>query len=419
VTAKITPWAAWGLCGFITLAAVVGVTLEFVHHGSQMDWIAQVDKVVWATGPIVYSILAALIVSRRANNVIGWLLMTPAVLFVQTPLAALMPPMTDLPTGPALVLIWLVAWFSSWNWTLLIFPIILIPLLFPTGKPPSARWRWALVATIVWGVLFMILATAAPRFEPEDLPIVVNNPIGFLRAETIEALIAPWVSGLGCLVVINVSALFVRYRRATLIERQQIKWLLSACALFTIIYIVALTLNVGGDESLASRVWDILFGLSITTMGLAIGISILRYRLWDIDIIIRRTLVYSVSTMLLALIYLGIVVVSQGLFRALTGDESQLAIVVSTLAIAALFLPLRSRVQNFIDRRFYRRKYDAAKTLAAFAETARDEVELEKLTAQLAQVVNETMQPEGVNVWLAAMGRANGLTGNRIEPERR
>jgi len=141
--------------------------------------------------------------------------------------------------------------------------------------------------------------------------------------------------------------------------------------------------------------------LSLLLIPLSIGLAILRSRLWDIDILIRRTLVYSALSGLLALIYFGGVVVLQSLFRAVTGQgQNQLVTVVSTLAIAALFLPLRRRVQDVIDRRFYRKKYDAAKTLAAFAATCRDETDLDKLTASLIAVVQETMQPEHVSLWL-------------------
>ena len=143
-----------------------------------------------------------------------------------------------------------------------------------------------------------------------------------------------------------------------------------------------------------------LFGCGYVLLPLSIGIAILRYRLWDIDIIIRRTLIYSIITAILALFYFGAVIVLQQFFRSLTGAGDDLAIIVSTLAIAALFNPLRNRVQSSIDHRFYRSKYDAQQVLARFAQTARDEVELEKLTYELLRVVDETMQPSSVSLWL-------------------
>ena len=171
-----------------------------------------------------------------------------------------------------------------------------------------------------------------------------------------------------------------------------------------------LVVYVGGDVSglhestnLAGDVVQVFFGLSLVAVPAAIGIAILRYRLYDIDIIIRRTLVYSTLTLTLGLIYFGCIVLVRTLVAPLTGG-TDLAIVASTLAIAALFNPLRKRIQTLIDKRFYRRKYDAAKVLAAFGATARDETDLEQLTAEMLRVVDETVQPEFVGLWLREPG---------------
>jgi hypothetical protein len=178
-----------------------------------------------------------------------------------------------------------------------------------------------------------------------------------------------------------------------------------ATAVFAAAYIPVFVLTdfaFGPDTALWSNLWMIVMPL----IPVSIGIAILRYRLFDIDLIIRRTLLYTATTALLALVFFGSVVLLQGVFVAVTGQQSQLAIVLSTLAIAALFNPLRNRIQAAIDRRFYRQKYDAQQVLAEFAITARDETDMNALTAELARVVQETMAPESVRVWLRTTGRS-------------
>jgi hypothetical protein len=233
-------------------------------------------------------------------------------------------------------------------------------------------------------------------------------PFIWLAANFANQMSALWV-GLG-LVLTTVGSQVYRYGwRSTPLQKQQTKWLVASLTV-TMLFLITLApaiFETPPAEALGSRLVGALLGgtlfrLIFLLFPAAILIAILRYRLWDIDVIIRRTLVYSVLTALLALIYFGGVVLLQQLTRSITGQSSDVAIVISTLVIAALFFPLRRRVQNAIDRRFYRRKYDAAKTLAAFGVTARDEVELEKLTAELLNVVQETMQPASVSLWLKA-----------------
>ncbi len=180
----------------------------------------------------------------------------------------------------------------------------------------------------------------------------------------------------------------------------EIKWLLFAGAFFVVFYALTFFLTDPNDEWLSNGVHNLLFTLTILAFPVSIAIAIFRYRLYDIDIIIRKTLQYTVVTALLALIYFGSVLLLQRLFSDVTGEQSPLVLVVSTLLIAALFAPLRRRVQDGIDRRFYRKKYDAQQVLAAFARTARDETDMDALLAELERVIQETLQPEGVKVWL-------------------
>jgi hypothetical protein len=216
---------------------------------------------------------------------------------------------------------------------------------------------------------------------------------------------------LGVLFILALGVQVYRYRKLyTPLERQQTKWVLYgfvlwlvSLALVSIPYFYLLNLPPGLPPwwvGLGRVGWQ--FSLSI--LPLAFTIAILRSRLWDIDVIIRRTLIYSMLTAILAIMYLSSVILLQQIFRALTGAGGDLAIIISTLMLAALFNPLRHRIQDLIDNRFYRRKYDAQQVLERFATTLRDEVELEKLSAELVNVVNETMQPTSVNLWLKKTG---------------
>ena len=193
-------------------------------------------------------------------------------------------------------------------------------------------------------------------------------------------------------------SLFVRFRRAKAVERAQIKWLFYATAIFVLFYLPSF---IGNTYSQANNLWNLLLPIGMSTFPIAIAIAILRYQLYDIDIIIRRTIQYALVTGILALTYFGGIVILQGILGPITGSESSPVVtVITTLGIAALFNPLRNRIQDFIDRRFYRAKYDAEQMLARFATTARDEVDMEKLSAALLGVVEETMQPEKTSLWL-------------------
>jgi fumarate reductase subunit D len=201
-----------------------------------------------------------------------------------------------------------------------------------------------------------------------------------------------------------VASLVLRYRRSRGEEREQIKWIAFAASVIGLLFLIGLVISLiyGSTPPSWTRLLDTMTALSYTGVPIAVGFAVLKYRLYDIEVIINRTLVYGSLTLLLALVYFGGITATQAIFRTLSGQEQQpqLAIVVSTLVIAALFNPLRRRIQAFIDRRFYRKKYDAAKTLEAFTARLRDETDLQALNGELTRVVRETMQPSHVSLWL-------------------
>ncbi|HZD55238.1 MAG TPA: hypothetical protein VE136_00835 [Anaerolineales bacterium] len=390
---------AWGLFAACLAGAVISLILNIPGLPAPPSLFNLVEAFGWTLAiPIVFSGVAALIIARQSGNRVGWLMMFIAF-GVVSPGSLILRYLPEAPTNltPGL---WLLLWFDGWSWIPAIFPIFLIPLHFPTGQPPSPRWNWVTRLAIGMWLFFIIITSFFKTIGPLEGNWTVLNPIGFIPDTVAEgAFMIVWGIGLLTLLISSVASLFVRYRRAGDRERQQIKWLLYAGTLFAFDY--TLTFFLSENEFTVIRgLVDLLFVFSILAIPLAIAVAIFRYRLYDIDLIIRRTLQYAILTGLLALVYFGSVVLLQGLVGNLTGEQSPLVIVLSTLVIAVLFNPLRIRVQDFIDHRFYRKKYSAERALAKFAAKARDEVDMENLSTALLSVVEETMQPEQVSLWL-------------------
>jgi hypothetical protein len=292
-------------------------------------------------------------------------------------------------------------WLTLWLWMLFVGPVIVImPLLFPTGRLLSPGWRW--VAWPAAACMAGIALAAALRPGPLDGLEPVPNPLGLAGAASVLLGLEQALNlALAPLTLLATLSLLLRFARSRGDERAQLKWFLYVAAVF-LLYILhgILADTLGLFPELPAGVGSVVFPLFLGLFALAIGIAVLKYRLYDIDVIIRRTLVYGVLTALLALVYFSTVAVLQGVVTAIGGQPSAVGIVISTLAIAALFSPLRRRVQNLIDRRFYRRKYDAARTLADFGATARDETDLDRLAGRLISVVNEAIQPSQAFLWL-------------------
>jgi hypothetical protein len=388
---KSSLWV-WVLCAILIVVQLVQFGFNYARTASVKTSQDVVSNFLLLLFALICAVIGSLIISRQPRNTIGWLLITIPVSFsILLPFQLLLPsPGADLSQVSALTL-W-AAWLANWSWWMLVGPILLIPLLFPTGKLLSHRWRWVVAGLLFEFVSFVLISAFQTSFQVGTW-ITLKNPIGWLSEETVNWLMIPFQLLLITLAAFCVAALFIRYRRAVAIEREQIKWLFYVFGVFLALLLVSLFFS---DNKWYGNLLDI----SFLTIPLAIGMSILRYRLWDIDILIRRTISYAILTITLGLSYLGSVLLLQGIFERLFASTSQVVIVFSTLLIAALFTPLRRRIQAAIDRRFYRQKYDAARALAEFSAAARQEVALEPLKGSLVGLVEQTIQPEAIWLWI-------------------
>jgi hypothetical protein len=389
--ARRRPWTALVVVVFLLAGMTVLVSLGPGDPNFRRDPAGFV-AFVCAFG--AFGLVGALIIWQRPGNSLGWIL---AVIGLLAAWGASADTYTDLARDEGLLYL-VSVWISLWYWFPLIgLTLIFTPLLFPDGRPPSPRWRF-----VVWGAalaLALVAFLAAFRERIELQGISINNPVGIPGIEDPEKSRLGSVL-LGLFVVFLVLALgsvMVRYLRSGGVRRQQIKWLMLATLLAALMVFFE-------EITRIELATEVPFAVSIALFPLAIAVAIFRYRLYDIDVVINRALVYGSLTATLLALYFGGVVALQRLFVVLTGEGSALAVVTSTLAIAALFNPLRRRFQAFIDRLFFRRKYDARKTLESFGARLREETDLNTLGEDLVSVVREAMQPEHVSLWLRKPG---------------
>jgi hypothetical protein len=391
MSTRAASWLAWS----VWVSTLVAMALAFLLATLNVPTSSALVTACLSVVIIAFSTVGALIASRRPENPIGWLFCSGAFIWglgeltLEYGVYALVTAPGALPAG-----VW-AAWFGAWARGIGgFFMVLFLLLLFPTGRLPTRRWRVVVWAALGYIVLFTLVSWLSPVSQDFRLSSV-RNPLGF-DLEIMNLLGGVLYLSLPLLLLASGAAVIVRFRRSSGDERQQIKWFAYAVAimvvLFTIGHALGLTQVVG--------VAPLVFAIPLTGLPVAAGIAILKYRLYDIDLVINRTLVYGTLTATLVALYFGGIVLLQRLFVVLTGERSTLAVVASTLAIAALFNPLRQRIQAFVDRRFYRRKYDAAKTLEAFSATLRDETDLEALNEELVGVVRQTMQPAHVSLWL-------------------
>jgi hypothetical protein len=365
---------------------------------------------------IVFTVVGWLITFYRPQNRIGWLCLLIGLLGAS--LAAINQSMICLnEAAPLPERFEFRAWlnYAVLPYTLIVSFFVLLIALFPNGRFLSPRWRNGFVGLLAVGTIAQLIVALAPDLRQGPF-IVFNadNPFAAVPAAwvPIASNISFGVTVMGAL--LGVVSMIVRFRRARGDERQQLKWLTYFVGTFVALQVIAVEWLGDGyfrnnPELVGTAVYDLFqiasnaFVFTVSNgFPLIIGLTVFKYRLYDIDIIIRRTLQYALVTGILALTYFGGIIVLQGILGPLTGEfNSPVVTVITTLGIAALFTPLRNRVQNFIDRRFYRKKYNAEQMLANFALVARDEVDMEKLINALLAVVDETMQPETVSVWVS------------------
>jgi hypothetical protein len=393
--ARVVAW-------LVVLIYASGIVLtKWLEHRLHVRDDPLLEGVLLIAGFGAFAVVGALLVAKRPTNLIGWIMAAVALVvglgLVGDAYAAYVVTTRGQPDLLAVV----GAWTQGWYWYLLLsLALIYLPLLFPDGRLPSQRWLPIAVIAGIGTLGMVVLGMLTDTLRGTIIRYKIDNPIGIEGLAPVEKLPAFSVLSvliLGIGTIGAAASVVVRFRRARGIERQQIEWFLYAAALLLLFPVAVL-----GSDFLPEIISSVVLGLPLVALPMAIGIAVLRYRLYDIDVVINRTLVYGALTAMLALVYFGGVTATQTIFRTLTGQEQQpqLTIVVSTLVIAALFNPLRRRIQSFIDRRFYRRKYDAAKTLEAFSARLRDETDLDALRDDLVGVVRETMQPAHVSLWL-------------------
>jgi hypothetical protein len=415
MSGRTASWLAWSLAALSVAMFLISFALTIL---SLYAGPATQPPSDWGTaGPfsgllifspfLAFPLVGGLIASRRPENPIGWICIVAGLFWMYIVLADASDAYGLARTGAGTSSVTLDA-LLLWLW---VPPVgllgIYLILLFPNGRLPSRRWRpfaWFSGAALV-------LASVAITTSPGPLPDHpgVSNPFGLeghsLAAQTL--LSTPVL--LPICILASAFSLVWRYRHSGGEVRLQIRWVAFAASLVGITYTVALVSGLflipeasateQGPPLWLALIQDAVL-ISYAGVPIAVGFAVLRYRLYDIDILINRTLVYGSLTVMLVALYVISVIGLQAILRVLSGQESTLAVVASTLAIAALFNPLRRRVQAFVDRRFYRKKYDARKTLESFSGRLRDETDLQRLSSDLVEVVRETIQPAHVSLWV-------------------
>ncbi|HEX8983451.1 MAG TPA: hypothetical protein VF792_11805 [Ktedonobacterales bacterium] len=389
---RIAPVVAWGVAALCFLGVGAATTLGMLS--------ASVSPSVFSLGTafILFPLVGAIIISRRPVNTIGRILLGIGCGTATTDFSAGYTLYISHRPGASQLVIALINWLGNLVWPINLGLGIFLILLFPTGQLLSPRWRWV-ARCLVAGLALNVVSWAFMPGEIARANGSINNPFGIAAIQPV-LMVMQAVSNTILLpfVLIAVGGALWRFWRSRDVEREQMKWF--ALGASTLIVSITLTLIFVPQNSVWANVG---FAFGFAMLPITIGIAVLRYRLYDIDVIINRALVYGALTAILGGLYFSVVIGSQSLTSTITGKQigqQPVVIVLTTLGAAALFQPLRGRIQRVIDRRFYRSKFDAARTIAGFGGVLRTEVEMEQLCSRLLSTVEETVHPAHVSLWL-------------------
>jgi hypothetical protein len=383
VLTRSVAWASWVLSAMLLILGLL------LWSGSAL--IAQ-GATITASGA-AYATVALVLALRRPDNPLHWVLRVIGLSLAGLSAAQAYPlhPAAD----PGLVVV--ASWLASWLYLPgVVSAFTLLPLLFPSGRPPSRRW-----SPVLWlALLLLIVGTGAEMFAPGPLwdhapvdnPYGIGGPVGDAMTR-VHDIFAPLLL---IAVVLSCAAFVVRFRRSRALERAQLKWFAYVLAIaFVGLALTGLLFVLGWRFEFIINAYLVALG----ALPVTIGVAILRHRLYDIDVLVNRTLVYGATTATLLGLYAAIVLVALTLLRPVT-QGSELPVAVSTLVVASLMHPVRRRIQTAVDRRFYRSRYDAARTVDALAARMRDEVDLDAVRRELVAVARDTMQPAHASLWL-------------------
>ena len=384
---RFTPMLAWAL--WAVIVACLGLGIGLASAVSQLT----LTTVITIGSFLGFATVGALIVAYRPGNTIGWLFLAIGIGTGYTASSGLYVQYGAL-TGAHLPLAPTLDWLGNVIWPVNLVLGLFVLILFPDGHLPGPRWRPLIWVLTLGLVAFCVSAAFTPGAFSGETTV---NPYGIPALATPLNILG---SLAGVLIIpcalLAVAAIIMRFWRSRGVQREQLKWVAYAAALMAICIAVGAVLNN-----------DIGFSVGFCLLPLGAGIAILRSRLYDIDVLINRTLAYGSLSVILAVVYFACVVGTQAVIHVWTGNSNTppALIVASTLLVVALFTPLRHHIQTTIDRRFYRKKYDAARTLAAFREMLRTETDVTSLTQHLTEVVSETIQPEHISLWLRTTDR--------------